>query len=49
MSIPAWLLWVISLEELALLLVFVWQRSWVDVVYWVGVLVVNVALILRAQ
>jgi len=48
-SLPRWLLWLISAEELVVLAVFCWERAWVDVIYWTGVLIVNVALILRAK
>lgn len=49
MNTPLWLLWLIVIEEAVLLAAFVWNRQWVDVIYWTGVQVVNVALLLRAH
>jgi uncharacterized membrane protein len=46
--IPVWLLVLLAAIELVLLGAFVKQRAWIDVVYWFGVQVINVALIWRA-
>jgi hypothetical protein len=36
-------------EETVLLAAFIWHRQWVDVVYWIGVLFINGALLVRAR
>lgn len=46
--IPFWFLVALSLQEIGLLVAFALKQQWVDVLYWTGVQVVNVALIWRA-
>ena len=48
MIVPVWILWLIILLEFGLLVAFAWHRQWGDVIYWTGVQVINVALLLRA-
>jgi hypothetical protein len=48
MTVPVWLLWVIVAEEAVLLAAFAYHRQWVDVVYWIGVMFINGALLWRA-
>lgn len=48
MTVPVWLLWIIVAEEAVLLAAFAWHRQWVDVVYWIGVMFINGALLARA-
>jgi hypothetical protein len=48
MTMPVWLLWLIVAEEACLLTAFVYHRQWVDVVYWIGVMFINGALLVRA-
>jgi hypothetical protein len=49
MTTPQWILWVIVAEEACLLAAFAWHRQWVDVVYWIGVMFINGALLVRTH
>jgi hypothetical protein len=48
MTTPAWLLVLLAAIEMVLLLSFLRHKQWIDVVYWTGVQIINVALIWRA-
>lgn len=45
---PVWFLIALTVMEIGLLASFVYEKQWIDVLYWAGVQVVNVALIWRA-
>lgn len=48
MSAPTWFLLLICSLEFCLMVAFAWHRQWQDVIYWLGVQLINVVLIMRA-
>jgi hypothetical protein len=46
---PQWLLIVIWALEAGILVSQVWSRHWVEALYWLGVMLINVALFARLK